>query len=182
MVAEALLGHGLNPEEEASMAQTRKTTTRQRHETAGQRPSKRDQILALRAAGITDVGDLAVITSSRPSYVASVLHGSRLTPGYFDVYTSTASPMNVYSKFFANKLGFKDVETAGHSVELIDHYYRQFEMAGDRAGQHHALLMALTMFDRARWINKRAEAQVYGDWLSARLNQNSGGDVPAAQG
>ena len=29
-----------------------------------------------------------------------------------------------------------------------------FALAEDRAGQHHALLMALTMFDRARWTNK----------------------------
>ena len=57
--------------------------------------------------------------------------------------------MNVYSKFFAGGLGFKDVDTAEKSVELIDRLHRQFELAGDRAGQHHALLMALTMFDRA---------------------------------
>ena len=62
--------------------------------------------------------------------------------------------MNVYSKFFAGQLGFKDVEAARRSVELIDRLYRQFELAADRAGQHHALLMALTMFDRARWTNK----------------------------
>lgn len=133
------------------------------------RPSKKDQILSLYAAGITEVEDLAVITRSRPSYVASVLQTSKLLPGYFDLYTSTANPMNMYSKFFANKLGYKDEETARHSVELIDHYYRQFQLAGDRAGQHHALLMALTMFDRARWTNKFKEADAFRRWLEDRL-------------
>ena len=38
--------------------------------------------------------------------------------------------MNVYSKFFAGKLGYKDEETARKSVAHIDHYYRQFALAG----------------------------------------------------
>lgn len=134
------------------------------------RPTKKNQILSLYAGGITEVGDLAAITQSRPSYVASVLQESKLLPGYFDLYTTTSNPMNVYSKFFARKLGFRDEETARHSVELIDHYYRQFEMAQDRAGQHHALVMALTMFDRARWTGKEREADIFRSWLVERLN------------
>ncbi len=141
-------------------------------------PTKKDQILSLHAAGITDVTDLALITRTRPSYVASVLHQVKLLPGYFDLYTSTSSPMNVYSKFFANKLGFKDVETARHSVDLIDHYYRQFRMAGDRAGQHHALVMALTMLDRARWTGKLDEADVFRAWLCAQLNEPVAAELP----
>jgi hypothetical protein len=82
--------------------------------------------------------------------------------------------MNVYSKFFAGQLGFKDEETARKSVELIDHYYRQFALAEDRAGQHHALLMALTMFDRARWTGKLAEADVFRRWLLENLNETQG--------
>ena len=81
--------------------------------------------------------------------MAGVLEGAEHAPGYFDLYTSTAKPMNVYSKFFAGKLGFRDEAAARQSVGLIDELYRQFGLAGDRAGQHHALLMALTMFDRA---------------------------------
>jgi hypothetical protein len=142
-------------------------------------PSKKDQILSLYAAGIREVQDLAVITKSRPSHVASVLQKAKLLPGYFDLYTSTANPMNVYSKFFANKLGFKDEDTARHSVELIDHYYRQFELAGDRAGQHHALLMALTMVDRARWTGKTREADVFRRWL---VDQLSSADLTAPVG
>jgi hypothetical protein len=143
-------------------------------------PTKKDQILSLYSAGMTEVKDLAVITQSRPSYVASVLQKDHLLPGYFDLYTSTGNRMNVYSKFFARKLGFKDEETARHSVELIDHFFRQFELAKDRAGQHHALMMALTMFDRVRWTGKNREAEIFRDWLTARLNEAQGTAGPAA--
>lgn len=133
------------------------------------RVSRKEQILSLYLSGINSVEDLAMITSARPSYVGSVLQEAGLESGYFDLYTSTARPMNVYSKFFANKLGFKDEAAARESIELIDKFYRQFEFAQDRAGQHHALTMALTMFDRARWTGKGVEAAIFRDWLIARL-------------
>lgn len=136
-----------------------------------QRVSKKDQILSLYTSGIGDVEDLAMITGSRPSYVASVLQESGLMSGYFDLYTTSAAPMNVYSKFFAKKLGFKDVETARGSVDYIDRLYNQFGLASDRAGQHHALLMALTLFDRARWTGKGPEAEIFRQWILARLNE-----------
>ena len=136
------------------------------------RVSKKDQILTLYKAGITDVTELAAITASRSSYVASVLHGAEALPSYFDLYTSTNQPMNIYSKYFANRLSYRDVAEARESVNLIDHLYRQFEVAGDRAGQHHALLMALTMFDRARWTDKTAEADVFRRWLKDRLDED----------
>jgi hypothetical protein len=135
------------------------------------RVSKKDQIIALYLTGMNEVEDLAIITGSRPSYVGSILQESGLISSYFDLYTSTAHPMNVYSKFFANKLGFKDEETAQSSVELINRLYEQFELAGDRAGQHHALAMALIMFDRARWTGKGREADIFRQWLLARLNE-----------
>jgi hypothetical protein len=138
---------------------------------APQRPSKKEQILSLYTSGITEPQDIALITNSRPSYVASVLTGAKLPIDYHDLYTSTSHPMNVYSKFFAGQLGFRDEEAARASVALIDRYYRQFALAEDRAGQHHALLMALTMFDRARWTNKPAEADVFRRWLLERLNE-----------
>jgi hypothetical protein len=136
---------------------------------AAARPSKKDQILALASAGVNDVADIALMTQTRPSYVGTVLQDAGRNPTYFDLYTSTNRPMNAYSKFFAGQLGFKDVDAARRSVELIDRLYRQFELAADRAGQHHALLMALTMFDRARWTNKAAEAEVFRGWLADRL-------------
>ena len=119
----------------------------------------------------TNAEKVALVTGARPSYVASVLQEAGLHSGYFDLYTSTSQPQNIYSKFFAGKLGFKDVETAAESVGLIDRLYRQFEFAGDRAGQHHALTMALTMFDRARWTGKGREAGVFLNWLTARLGE-----------
>jgi hypothetical protein len=135
------------------------------------KPSRKDQIISLFLSGMGEVEDVAIITGARPSYVASVLQEAGLHSGYFDLYTSTSQPQNVYSKFFAGKLGFKDVETASESVALIDRLYRQFEFAGDRAGQHHALTMALTMFDRARWTGKTREAGVFLNWLTARLGE-----------
>ena len=111
-----------------------------------------------------------MLTTTRPSYVASVLQEAGLVDDYFDLYTSTAHPMNVYSRYFAGKLGFKDVATARRSVALIDRLHGQFALARDRAGQHHALLMALTMFNRARWTGKDDEAEVYRAWLAGQLD------------
>lgn len=138
---------------------------------SARRVSKKDQIIALYVSGMSEVEDLAIITGSRPSYVGSVLQEAGLISSYFDLYTSTAHPMNVYSKFFAGKLGFKDEEAAQASVELIDRLYGQFEFAEDRAGQHHALMMALTMFDRARWTGKGREADIFRRWLMFRLEE-----------
>ncbi len=133
--------------------------------------SKKDQIISLFLSGVREVEDLALLTGTRPTYVGAILREEDLVQDYFDLYTSTAHPMNVYSRFFAGKLGFKDVETARRSVDLIDRLYRQFDLAQDRAGQHHALLMALTMFNRARWTGKRDEAEVYRQWLTEQLGQ-----------
>ncbi|HEV2803086.1 MAG TPA: hypothetical protein VGW12_21645 [Pyrinomonadaceae bacterium] len=145
------------------------------------RVNKKDQILALFTSGINEVEDLAMITGSRPSYVGSILQEAGLKSGYFDLYTSTSHPMNVYSKFFAGKLGFKDEETARASLELIERLYRQFEFAGDRAGQHHALTMALTMYDRARWTGKSAEATIFREWLVARLQEPTESETDEAE-
>jgi hypothetical protein len=142
-----------------------------REDQRARRVSKKDQIISLYTSGIGDVEDLAMITASRPSYVASVLQDSGLITGYFDLYTTSSHPMNVYSKFFAKKLGFKDEEAARTSISVIDRLYGQFELARDRAGQHHALMMALTMFDRARWTGKGREADIFRHWLLARLNE-----------
>ncbi|MDQ3805802.1 MAG: hypothetical protein M3416_18475 [Acidobacteriota bacterium] len=159
----------------------------ERPKRASNKPSKKDQIISLFLSGMGEVEDIAIITGSRPSYVGSVLQEAGLVSGYFDLYTSTAHPQNVYSKFFANKLGFRDEETARASVGVIDRLYRQFEFAGDRAGQHHALAMALTMFDRARWTGKGREAEVFLHWLMARLNEAvlqpaEGGEEAEAEG
>ena len=143
----------------------------ERQEQRPRRVSKKDQIISLYTSGIGDVEDLAMRTGSRPSYVASVLQEAGLMTGYFDLYTTSSHPMNVYSKFFAGRLGFKDEGAAKESLEIIDRLYRQFELAQDRAGQHHAMLMALTMFDRARWTGKGQEADIFRNWMMDRLSE-----------
>jgi hypothetical protein len=133
------------------------------------RVTKKQQIIALYVSGITDIEDLASMTNARPSYVGTVLQDAGLLHGYFDLYTSTAHPMNVYAKFFAGKLGFKNEATARRSVAVLDRLYRRFARVRDRAGQHHALSMALVMFDRARWTGRMREADLFRQWLVAHL-------------
>ena len=132
--------------------------------------SKKDMILSLFDSGVTEVEMIAAISGAKPSYVGSVLQREGLIDNYFDLYTSTAHPMNVYSKQFRGKLGFKDVPAAERSVEVLEGSYRYFDRSQDRAGQHHALELALTMLDRARWTGKMEEAEVYRRWLVSKLS------------
>lgn len=131
--------------------------------------SKKSQIVALYLSGMHEVEDLSMVTGSRPSYIANVLRDAGLEEKYFDLYTSTRHPMNVYSKFFSGKLGFKDLETAEESVEHVDKTFKQFALGKDRAGQHHAMMMALTMGNRAHWTGKHQEATVFREWLIEKL-------------
>lgn len=134
------------------------------------RPTKKEQILSLYLAGAKNVGELATMTQSRPSYVAEVLRQANALGGYFDLYTTTEQPMNIYSSLFAKRLSFRTEPLAASSVRYIDSLYRHFERLSDRAGQHHALMMALTMFNRARWSNKLKEANIFRRWLMDQLN------------
>jgi len=131
--------------------------------------TKKAQVLRLFADGVEDIGELASRTDARPSYVASVLQQAGHLSGYHDLYTSTGHSMNTYSRFFRGRLGFRTVEGAQRSIHLIDQMHQQFERMGDRAGQHHAMMMALTMYNRARFSNKRAEAEVFRVWLADHL-------------
>ncbi len=132
--------------------------------------SKKDMILSLYNSGTTEIEAIAAISGAKPSYVGSVLQREGLINNYFDLYTSTAHPMNIYSKHFQGKLGFKDVMTAHRSVRNLEESYRYFANNQDRAGQHHTLEMALTMLDRARWTGKLEEAEVYRRWLVRKLS------------
>jgi hypothetical protein len=142
-----------------------------------QRVTKKHQIIALYLSGITALEELATITGAQPSYVGAVLQQAGLIHGYFDLYTSTAHPMNVYSKRVTNKLGFKNEAAAHRSVAVLEELYQQFALTRDRAGQHHALSMALVMFDRARWIGKMPEADIFRQWLVAHLEQAEAEDA-----
>jgi hypothetical protein len=132
--------------------------------------SKKDMILSLFNSGTTEIEAIAAISSAKPSYVGSVLQREGLIDNYFDLYTSTAHPMNIYSKHFRGKLGFRDVFTAQKGIRNLEESYRYFANNQDRAGQHHTLEMALTMFDRARWTGKLEEAEIYRRWLVGKLS------------
>jgi len=128
--------------------------------------TKKDRIALLYEQGITNVMEIARRLDARPSYVAQVLQNAGLLTGYFDLYTTTSREQNVYSQYFRNVLSFKTLESARESVRKIDELYNEFEQRGDRAGQHQAMLVALTGKNRARWIGKQAEAEVFGEWLA----------------
>jgi len=132
--------------------------------------SKKDMILSLFNSGVTEIETIAAVSGAKPSYVGSVLHKEGLVDNYFDLYTSTGYPMNVYSKHFKGKLGFRDVETAERGVRTLESGYQYFSRVQDRAGQHHTLELGLTMLDRARWTGKMEEAEVYRRWLVGKLS------------
>ena len=129
--------------------------------------SKKEQIIALYESGVTDVAQIVRRVAARPSYVAQVLQNAGLITGYFDLYTTTAREQNVYSRFFRNALSFKTTEAARESVKRIDRLYNYFERLGDRAGQHQAMVLALTGKNRARWSGKEEESKVFSEWLAA---------------
>jgi hypothetical protein len=133
--------------------------------------TKKERILSIfKRTGIRDLERIAGLADAKPSYVASVLRQENLIDSYFDLYTSTGLTMNAYSKHFQGRLGFKNVETAERGVSTLEAGYRHYEDVKDRAGQHHALEMGLTMLDRARWTGKLEEAEVYRRWLVAKLS------------
>ena len=127
--------------------------------------SKKIRILELHSSGVTDIAQIARTVGTRPSYVASVLQGAGLLQGYFDLYTNTAREQNMYSRHFRNVLSFKTVEAAKQSIAEIARLYSYFERIGDRAGQHHAEVLALTGRNRARWSGKKEESKIFEQWL-----------------
>ena len=129
--------------------------------------SKKEQIIELYESGTTDIAQIVRRVAARPSYVAQVLQGAGLITGYFDLYTTTAREQNVYSRFFRNVLSFKTMEAARESVQKIDRLYNYFERLGDRAGQHQAMVLALTGKNRARWSGKQEESEIFSEWLAA---------------
>ncbi len=129
--------------------------------------SKKEQIIALYESGTTDIAEIVRHVTARPSYVAQVLQSAGHLTGYFDLYTTTAREQNIYTRFFRNVLSFKTVEAAHQSVQKIDRLYNYFERLGDRAGQHQAMVLALTGKNRARWSGKQQEAEIFNEWLAA---------------
>jgi hypothetical protein len=155
---EILFNQLVNP----PMAEPVKERRRRR---ALRKDSKKSRILEHYHSGITDIGEIARTIQTRPSYVASVLQGAGLIQGYFDLYTTTNRDQNLYSRQFRNVLSFKTVEAARESVARIGRLYNYFERIGDRAGQHHAEVLALTGRNRARWSGKKEESRIFEQWL-----------------
>ena len=133
-------------------------------------PTKKERIIFLWENGEHDIWQIAKSMESTPSYVASVLQDSGFINGYFDLYTSSIRTMNVYSEKFRGRLGFKDIETAQSSLKLIDETFEALGKVQDRAGQHHCMMVALTMFNRARSIGKIQEADIFRRWLIEHLS------------
>lgn len=133
---------------------------------AAEHRSKKEQILDLYAGGTSDIAQIVRQVKARPSYVAQVLQSAGLLDGYFDLYTTTGREQNVYSRYFRNVLAFRNPEAARESVARIDRLYNYFERLGDRAGQHQAMVLALTGKNRARWSGKSEESEIFSEWLA----------------
>ena len=129
--------------------------------------TKKEQIVSLFESGTKDIAEIVRKVKARPSYVAQVLQQAGHLDGYFDLYTTTGREQNVYTRYFRNVLHFRNVEAARESVARIDRLYNYFERLGDRAGQHQAMILALTGKNRARWSGKLEESQVFSEWLAA---------------
>jgi hypothetical protein len=129
--------------------------------------TKKEQIVSLFESGTRDIAEIVRRVKARPSYVAQVLQHAGHLDGYFDLYTTTGREQNVYTRYFRNVLHFRNVGAARESVARIDRLYNYFERLGDRAGQHQAMILALTGKNRARWSGKTEESQVFSDWLAA---------------
>ncbi|MEA2173372.1 MAG: hypothetical protein QOD00_964 [Blastocatellia bacterium] len=153
-------------DESATVEQGVLSGTEETADQAGTR-SKKEQIIALYESGLTDIAQIVRKVSARPSYVAQVLQNAGLMTGYFDLYTTTAKEQNIYTRFFRNVLSFKTVAASRESVQKIDRLYNYFERLGDRAGQHQAMVLALTGKNRARWSGKQEESQIFSEWLNA---------------
>lgn len=136
-------------------------------EDAAEHHTKKELILGLYEQGTTDIAEIVRRVKARPSYVAQVLQHAGHLDGYFDLYTTTGREQNVYTRYFRNVLAFRNVEAARESVQRIDRLYNYFERLGDRAGQHQAMVMALTGKNRARWSGKLEESQIFSEWLAA---------------
>lgn len=157
-----------NPSENKNMNSLRRKPLPRR------RPTKKSQIIKLWHEGLHNLWDIAEDMGTRPSYVASVLQDAGLISGYYDLYNTPENPVNIYSESFQGRLGFRDVNAAIRSVQIIDSTYQDLSEIQDRAGQHHCLVTALTMFNRARYSGKEEEADVFRKWLIEHIEKKDG--------
>jgi len=153
--------------DEAVVREDGRAATHAETEESADSRTKKEQIVSLFESGTKDIAEIVRRVKARPSYVAQVLQQAGHLDGYFDLYTTTGREQNVYTRYFRNVLHFRNAEAARESVARIDRLYNYFERLGDRAGQHQAMILALTGKNRARWSGKLEEAQIFSDWLAA---------------
>lgn len=144
------------------------------------KPSKKQQIVEAWTRGERDIWHLAEELHTQPSYIASTLQSNGFISGYYDLYTSSASPMNIYSVEFQGKMGFRDTQIARYSVYVLEELHRKFDESHDRAGQHHCLVTALTMYNRARFSGKLEEAKVFKKWFLSKMTEEKTTTMPGA--
>ena len=130
--------------------------------------SKKDLAADMYRKGL-NVEAIAGLLKADPSYVANALIERGYVPNYVDLYTSTG-PQNRYAAMLAGVLQFKDLEAARASVTRIGELYERFLEEKDRRGLHQCEVLALIGKNRAEGIGKWREAQVFADWLTARLS------------
>lgn len=90
---------------------------------------------------------------------------------YIDLYPGITD--EAYRRFFKHVADIGSVEGAQKSVERIKQLYTYFETIGDRAGQHNAVVIALSAYHRAYFAGKRNIAIMYSNyitWLLTRSN------------
>ncbi len=131
--------------------------------------SKKQRIISLYESGTRSVDEIAEAVDTSTSYVAAVLRDRGYLNNYFDLYTATSAPMNVYTQELGGRLGYRDLERAQESIETLEEFYEKAKTAKDRPAQHHALVSALTLFDRARFSQKLDEAGVFRTWIVEKL-------------
>jgi hypothetical protein len=137
------------------------------------RQSKKQLIIEAWRAGRRDIWQIAEDLGTQPSYIASTLQSHGLISGYYDLYTTPPNPLNIYFSEFQGKMGFRDLKASLYSVHVLNEVYKKFEEHHDRAGQHHCLVTALTMYNRARFSNKIEEAKVFKRWIVEHLTETS---------
>jgi hypothetical protein len=129
--------------------------------------SKKEQILSLYESGVRDIADIVRQVKARPSYVAQVLQQAGHLENYFDLYTTSPAEFGIYARFFRHVLLLGSEEEAREACKTLTRLYDYFERLGDRAGQHHACVVALTGRNRARWSGKPEVGEVYREWLES---------------
>lgn len=115
-----------------------------------------------------NVEAIAGLLRADPSYVANALIERGFVPNYVDLYTSTG-PQNRYARMLEGVLQFRDLGSARASIQRIGELHGRFVEERDRRGVHQCEVLALIGKNRAEGIGKWAEAQVFADWLAARL-------------